>query len=149
MNTNFAAKLKASVLLHATSQVISTTSLQLRHEGRAFRAERALYTSDLAHGFGQVRHLADKFRFRDYEPSGGFSENGHPIMMLTHSSNLDSIVMGWSFTRSVTALCLRGGQEPVHDPLIGYFMKNLGAYRVDRRLGHVLYKDVLKCYCKF
>src|SRR5581483_3285175 len=32
------------------------------------------------------------------------------------------------------------------NPVLSFFMHNLGAYRVDRRLRHALYKDVLKAY---
>ena len=35
---------------------------------------------------------------------------------------------------------------PVNTPVLGFFMRNCGAYRVDRRIRHELYKDVLKTY---
>ena len=38
------------------------------------------------------------------------------------------------------------GKNLFTNPLLSFFMHNLGAYRVDRRLKHVLYKDVLKAY---
>jgi glycerol-3-phosphate O-acyltransferase len=38
------------------------------------------------------------------------------------------------------------GKNLFTNPVLSYFMHNLGAYRVDRRLKHALYKDVLKQY---
>ncbi len=38
------------------------------------------------------------------------------------------------------------GKNLFTNPVLSYFMHNLGAYRVDRRLRHALYKDVLKTY---
>ena len=68
-------------------------------------------------------------------------------MVPTHSSNLDSIVLGWSFVHAQLPPCTYGaGKNLFTNPILGYFMRNLGAHRVDRRLRHVLYKDVLKLY---
>ncbi|MGB0645576.1 MAG: 1-acyl-sn-glycerol-3-phosphate acyltransferase [Bradymonadia bacterium] len=105
-------------------------------------------TTDLAQGFRQVRHLADRIQIQGpMSHLADLARMGTLIIMPTHSSNLDSIVMGWSFTHARLPPCVYGaGKNLFTNPLIGYFMKNLGAYRVDRRLGHVLYKDVLKCY---
>ncbi|MGH7329391.1 MAG: 1-acyl-sn-glycerol-3-phosphate acyltransferase, partial [Polyangiaceae bacterium] len=38
------------------------------------------------------------------------------------------------------------GKNLFTNPVLSFFMHNLGAYRVDRRLKHALYKDVLKAY---
>ncbi|MFU8806754.1 MAG: 1-acyl-sn-glycerol-3-phosphate acyltransferase, partial [Bradymonadaceae bacterium] len=38
------------------------------------------------------------------------------------------------------------GKNLFTNPLTGFFMHNLGAYKVDRRLQHRLYKDILKLY---
>ena len=40
------------------------------------------------------------------------------------------------------------GKNLFTNPVLSYFMHNLGAYRVDRRLRHALYKDVLKTYSR-
>ena len=56
------------------------------------------------------------------------------LVVPTHSSNLDSIVLGWSLVHSGLPPCTYGaGKNLFINPLIGYFMRNLGAYRVDRR----------------
>ena len=105
-------------------------------------------TTDVAQGLHQVRNLADRIQIQGpLHRISALARKGTLIIVPTHSSNLDSIIMGWSFVHAGMPPCVYGaGKNLFSNPLIGYFMKNLGAYRVDRRLGHVLYKDVLKCY---
>lgn len=65
----------------------------------------------------------------------------------THSSNLDSIVLAWGLVLSgLPPVTYGAGKNLFSNPFISYFMRNLGAYRVDRRLTFGLYKDVLKEY---
>jgi glycerol-3-phosphate O-acyltransferase len=67
--------------------------------------------------------------------------------MPTHSSNLDSIVFGFALERSGLPPATYGaGKNLFTNPLLSYFMHNLGAYKVDRRLRHDLYKHCLKTY---
>lgn len=74
-------------------------------------------------------------------------ERGTVVLVPTHSSNLDSIVLGWSLLHlKQPPVSYGAGKNLFTNPLIGYFMRNLGAYRVDRRLRHTLYKEVLKLY---
>lgn len=72
---------------------------------------------------------------------------GTLILVPTHLSNLDSIVIGWSlFANDLPPFTYGAGKNLFFNPLISYFMNNLGAYKVDRRLSFGLYKDVLKTY---
>ncbi len=72
---------------------------------------------------------------------------GTLILVPTHLSNLDSIVIGWSlFANDLPPFGYGAGKNLFFNPLISYFMHNLGAYKVDRRLNFGLYKDVLKTY---
>ena len=105
-------------------------------------------TTDLAQGLTQVRDLASRIRVEgDVDSIRKLSKQGTLVMVPTHSSNLDSIVLGWSFVHAQLPPCTYGaGKNLFTNPILGYFMRNLGAYRVDRRLRHVLYKDVLKLY---
>ena len=62
-------------------------------------------------------------------------------------SNLDSVVFGFAIERAGLPPAVYGaGKNLFTNPVLSYFMHNLGAYRVDRRLRHSLYKDVLKTY---
>jgi glycerol-3-phosphate O-acyltransferase len=75
------------------------------------------------------------------------SEKGTIIFVPTHLSNLDSVVFGFAIERAGLPPATYGaGKNLFTNPVLSYFMHNLGAYRVDRRLKHALYKDVLKAY---
>jgi glycerol-3-phosphate O-acyltransferase len=74
-------------------------------------------------------------------------ERGTLVFTPTHSSNLDSIVLAWGLVLSrLPPVTYGAGKNLFSNPFISYFMHNLGAYRVDRRLQFSLYKDVLKEY---
>lgn len=74
-------------------------------------------------------------------------EKGTLVFVPTHSSNLDSIVFGFALERSGLPPATYGaGKNLFTNPLLSFFMENLGAYRVDRRLRHQLYKNCLKAY---
>ena len=72
---------------------------------------------------------------------------GTLVYVPTHASNLDSIALGYALMRSELAPVVYGaGKNLFTNPIISFFMHNLGAYRVDRRVRASLYKDVLKTY---
>ena len=65
----------------------------------------------------------------------------------THSSNMDSPVIGLALLRAgLPPVAYGAGKNLFTNPFISFFMRNLGAYRVDRRLKYGLYKLVLKEY---
>ena len=65
----------------------------------------------------------------------------------THVSNLDSPLIGYALDRLGLPPAIYGaGLNLFGNPVMGYFMSRLGAYTVDRRKQHRLYKDVLKDY---
>ena len=104
------------------------------------RGPRALLTaiSDAGNQV-QVQGFTDTVR--------ALSERGTLVLTPTHSSNLDSIVLALGLVRSSLPPATYGaGKNLFTNPFISYFMHNLGAYRVDRRLRFRLYKDVLKEY---
>jgi glycerol-3-phosphate O-acyltransferase len=69
------------------------------------------------------------------------------IMAPTHLSNLDSLVIGYALHLAGLPPCTYGaGLNLFSNPIMGFVMSKLGAYTVDRRKGHRLYKDVLKAY---
>lgn len=72
---------------------------------------------------------------------------GTLIYVPTHSSNLDSIALGYALMRNELAPVVYGaGKNLFTNPIISFFMHNLGAYRVDRRVRATLYKEALKAY---
>jgi glycerol-3-phosphate O-acyltransferase len=74
-------------------------------------------------------------------------DRGTLVVTPTHSSNMDSIVIGFALrVAQLPPVTYGAGKNLFSNPFISYFMHNLGAYRVDRRLKFALYKDVLKEY---
>ncbi|MFH2009801.1 MAG: 1-acyl-sn-glycerol-3-phosphate acyltransferase [bacterium] len=75
------------------------------------------------------------------------AERGTIILAPTHLSNLDSIILGFSlYLLGLPPFTYGAGLNLFTNPLISFFMHNLGAYKVDRRKKAALYKRVLKEY---
>jgi glycerol-3-phosphate O-acyltransferase len=75
------------------------------------------------------------------------AERGTIVVTPTHSSNMDSPAIGLGLLRAqLPPVTYGAGKNLFSNPFISFFMRNLGAYRVDRRLKFELYKDVLKEY---
>ncbi len=75
------------------------------------------------------------------------SRRGTIVLVPTHSSNLDSLAIAWVlFREGLSPVVYGAGKNLFSNPIISFFMHNLGAYRVDRRIRAALYKEVLKAY---
>jgi glycerol-3-phosphate O-acyltransferase len=104
--------------------------------------------------FGSARRLVDAGALGDRIRVSGAVESvralagvGTVVYVPTHLSNMDSIVFGYALERAGLPPATYGaGKNLFTNPVLSFFMHNLGAYRVDRRLKHTLYKDVLKAY---
>ena len=74
-------------------------------------------------------------------------ERGTLLVTPTHSSNLDSPVLGYAvYLMGVPPLTYGAGLNLFTNPVLSFFMGNLGAYKVDRKKRAALYKAVLKEY---
>jgi glycerol-3-phosphate O-acyltransferase len=74
-------------------------------------------------------------------------ERGTLIVTPTHSSNLDSLVIGFAVHElGLPPLTYGAALNLFRNPIVGRFMHNLGAYTVDRRKRDPLYKQTLKEY---
>ncbi len=104
-----------------------------------------------------VRHFGSAFDLRALDgrvvvngPIGtirSLTEKGTVIYVPTHLSNLDSVVFGFALERvGLSPATYGAGKNLFTNPALSFFMHNLGAYRIDRRLKHGLYKEVLKAY---
>ena len=81
---------------------------------------------------GQLRRLAKK---------------GTVIMVPTHFSNLDSILIGWVIhAMGLPAFIYGAGLNLFNIKIFAYFMNSLGAYKVDRRKKNLPYLETLKLY---
>jgi glycerol-3-phosphate O-acyltransferase len=72
---------------------------------------------------------------------------GTVIMVPTHFSNLDSILIGWVIhSLGLPAFIYGAGLNLFNIKIFAYFMNSLGAYKVDRRKKNVPYLETLKLY---
>jgi glycerol-3-phosphate O-acyltransferase len=72
-------------------------------------------------------------------------DHGTLVIAPTHSSNLDSLVLGFAIDKlGLPPLTYGAALSLFGNPLVGRFMYNLGAYTVDRRKHDPLYKQTLK-----
>ena len=69
------------------------------------------------------------------------------ILTPTHLSNMDSPLIGYALHAAGLPPFIYGaGLNLFSNPVMAFFMSRLGAYTVDRRKRHQLYKDTLKDY---
>ena len=103
---------------------------------------------DASDGFSGMARLAERVQVQGpMDLIRQCTQRGTLVVAPTHSSNMDSIVLGFALEASGLPPCTYGaGKNLFTNRLISFFMHNLGAYRVDRRLRFSLYKDVLKEY---
>jgi glycerol-3-phosphate O-acyltransferase len=72
---------------------------------------------------------------------------GTVIMVPTHFSNLDSILIGWVIhSLGLPAFIYGAGLNLFNIKIFAYFMNSLGAYKVDRRKKNLPYLETLKLY---
>lgn len=75
------------------------------------------------------------------------AREGTIIMVPTHFSNLDSILIGWVISAlGLPAFIYGAGLNLFNIRIFAYFMDSLGAYKVDRRKKNLLYLETLKTY---
>ncbi len=72
---------------------------------------------------------------------------GTVVMVPTHFSNLDSILIGWVIhSCGLPAFIYGAGLNLFNIKIFAYFMNSLGAYKVDRRKKNLPYLETLKMY---
>lgn len=75
------------------------------------------------------------------------AKEGTVVMVPTHFSNLDSILIGWVIhSLGLPAFIYGAGLNLFNIKLFAYFMNSLGAYKVDRRKKNLPYLETLKMY---
>jgi len=73
--------------------------------------------------------------------------HGTLVYVPTHSSNLDSVLLGYGIYRlGLPPVTYGAGLNLFSNPMTGFFMRNLGAYTVDRLKADPLYRALLKEY---
>jgi len=73
--------------------------------------------------------------------------HGTLVYLPTHTSNLDSVLLGYGIYRlGLPPVTYGAGLNLFSNPITGFFMRNLGAYTVDRMKTDPLYRAFLKEY---
>ena len=77
------------------------------------------------------------------------SKIGTVVVVPTHFSNLDSILIGWVInTMGLPPFIYGAGLNIFNIGIFAYFMNILGAYKVDRRKKNLIYLETLKTYSR-
>ncbi len=72
---------------------------------------------------------------------------GTVVLVPTHVSNLDSLLLGYAILAlGLEPFAYGAGLNLFSNPLTGYFMRNLGAFTVDRQKSDPLYRATAKEY---
>lgn len=101
--------------------------------GAFFRNQYTL--RDKIHVVGKVKMLR------------ALAKKGTVVMVPTHFSNLDSILIGWVIhSVGLPAFIYGAGLNLFNIKIFAYFMNSLGAYKVDRRKKNLPYLETLKMY---
>ncbi len=82
----------------------------------------------------------------DVETVRSLFQHGTVVVVPTHSSNLDSILVGYAMDQimGLPSFSYGAGLNLYNFGPAAYFMNRLGAYRVDRRKKNVIYLETLK-----
>lgn len=98
---------------------------------------RQLDLDDKLHVVGETAHLR------------ALARQGTIVMVPTHFSNLDSILIGWAIQHlGLPPFIYGAGLNLFNIKILAYFMNSLGAYKVDRRKKNLLYLETLKTYSR-
>lgn len=83
----------------------------------------------------------------DVDAMCALTRRGVVLLAPTHSSNLDSPILGWAIHRlGLPPFAYGAGLNLLANPVVGLFLLYLGAYTIDRQKTDPLYRDALKEY---
>lgn len=84
---------------------------------------------------GEVEHLKN------------LASKGTILLVPTHQSNIDSILIGYViYLMGLPPFAYGAGLNLFSNPVLSFFMSNLGAYTVDRQKTNGIYRNLLKHY---
>jgi glycerol-3-phosphate O-acyltransferase len=82
------------------------------------------------------------------EPLPRLAQVGTLVCTPTHTSHMDSVVMGYALQRlGLPRFVYGAGKNLFANKLLAFFLEHLGTYKVDRLKDEALYKRTLKNYC--
>ncbi len=75
------------------------------------------------------------------------AEKGTILLVPTHQSNIDSVLIGYViYLMSLPPFAYGAGLNLFSNPILSFFMSQLGSYTVDRQKTNLIYKSTLKNY---
>lgn len=99
--------------------------------------------------FGQMQlKLSERIRILgDVKWVQNLSKKGTVMIVPTHQSNIDSILLGYViYLMGLPPFSYGAGLNLFSNPILKFFMSNLGGYTIDRKKKDPIYKDVLRAY---
>ena len=114
--------------------------------GRLFTAPR----EDIRNFFVPQTLLKDKLvNIGPIEKIRKLSTKGTLILLPTHFSNLDSMMIGYGIANmGLPPFQYAAGLNLFNSKVFGYFMERLGAYKLDRRKKNPIYLQTLKSFSR-
>ncbi len=97
--------------------------------------------------FGNRRELQERIKvYGHVDDLRNLMKKGTVVIVPTHFSNLDSIIVGYALDAviGVPSFTYGAGLNLFNNKIVGYYMSRLGAYRVDRRKKNKIYLETLK-----
>ncbi len=113
--------------------------------GRVLSAAPGKWFKTLA---GNVRTIHEKIPITgDIEKIRKMATKGTVVVVPTHFSNMDSIMVGWLLNElGLPAFTYGAGLNLFSIGILSFFMSRLGAYKLDRRKKNAVYLETLKTY---
>ncbi|MDW8273506.1 MAG: 1-acyl-sn-glycerol-3-phosphate acyltransferase [Chitinophagales bacterium] len=113
--------------------------------GRVLNAAPGKWFKTISHS---ARTIHEKIPITgDVELIRRLALKGTLVVVPTHFSNMDSIMIGWVLNElGLPAFTYGAGLNLFSIQLLAYFMNRLGAYKVDRRKKNSFYLETLKTY---
>ena len=99
---------------------------------------------------GRRMRLSDKIRvLGEKEQLRTLAQKGIIVMVPTHFSHLDTVLIGWAMQHLGLPPFLYGaGINLFNIGIFSYFMHRSGAYKIDRRKKNLIYLETLKVFKK-
>jgi len=98
--------------------------------------------------WGHRQSLRDRLRIHgDIAQLKHLAQKGTILLVPTHQSNLDSLLIGYVIYRlGLPPFSYGAGLNLFSNPVLGFFMNRLGAFTVDRQKSNAVYRAALKTY---
>lgn len=149
--------LLSRIIHRYSTEIVGTFKISTFKFARRFltlffsRLLNAAANKNWARLFGRKYSLYDKLKlFGELDTVRSLFDHGTVIVVPTHFSNLDSILVGYAMDEmlGLPSFSYGAGLNLYNSGIAAYFMNRLGAYRVDRRKKNPIYLETLKAMSK-